>query len=57
METIQSLGNTRDRRVETKSHGGGFKIIVDRLGDSDHGDAGFLQLQRGGKGSVAADCD
>ena len=57
VETVQSLGNTGDRRVETKSHGRGFKIIVDRLGDSDHGDAGFLQLQGGGKGSVAANCD
>ena len=47
VEPIQCIPHTCDSRVEAKGHGGGFEIVINRLGDADHGDARFIELERG----------
>ena len=57
VQSVQRVRHAGDSGVEAKRHRGGFEIVVDSLGHADDGDALFVQLQRGGKGSVAPDRD
>ena len=35
VQPIQRVRHARDSRVEAKGHGGGFEVVINRLGDAD----------------------
>ena len=57
VEAVEGIGGGGDRRVEAEGEGGGRQIVVDRLGNANHGDAELMQLLRDRERSISPHAD
>ncbi len=57
VQAVERLGGSIDRGVEAESHIGAIDVVVNRLGDPDHGDLFVKELERNVQGPIAAHYD
>ena len=57
MKTIEGFCGHAYRGVEAKSNDGSREVVVDRLGDTNNGQALAVEPQSNGERSIAADHD
>ena len=57
VQPIEGVGRAGHGAVEAERERRGRQVVVDRLGDADHGDAVFVELLGDGQRAVAADAN